>query len=196
MRRFLIMAATMLAPALSLAYIDTSYYDAGSNTFVCASTTSVVGTATQAGASAAAAPIALYNPPGSKTKLVVKDVSIMPTSSPAAAVTYTLAYTVAPSTSITGGTPGNMTSAFVGTSTSTLTTVSVATCTVGGTLPATPIPFRILGGTTGASAIGGVQIVDYIPMGSVVVGPGGLIAIQATAASNILAHITWKEVPY
>lgn len=171
---------------------DDYFKDAGSM-FYCASTGTVL---TTAGVSVSSPSISIYNPINSGKNLTLLEVGIDVLASPAAATGYVLAYNVTPSSGIQAltGATGNMTAALVGTSTSTATTNSIAKCNAQGILPATPIAFRFLGGTTGASAIGGVVFTDHTD-GKVVIPPGGLVSLQATAASQIQAHFLWREDP-
>ena len=162
--------------------------DAG-NSFYCASTGTVT---TQAGISVSSPTWALYNPPNSTKNLVVLDVGIDVMASPAAAAEFLLAYSTAvtPSTSTvyTSLTYGIQTPAVVGKSTTTATGI----CVLQAGLPATPTAFRYIGGTTGASAIGGVVFTDQT-QGKVVVPPGYVISIQASSAAAIRSHVLWRE---
>lgn len=153
---------------------------------------------TQAGVSVSSPTLSLYNPPNSGKNLVLLDVGIGVTASPAAAASFFLAYNISVSSGINQAgftvTTPIMTSALVGKSTSTATTTSIATCKIQGVLPATPIAFRYLGGTTGASAIGGVVFTDTT-QGKVVIPPGAIISIQSTSAAALVADFLWREDP-
>jgi hypothetical protein len=173
---------------------NSSYQDYSrdaSSMFYCASTGTVV---TQAGVSISSPVISLYNPQNSGKNLVVTEIGVDITAAPAAAMGLELAYNLTPSSGVAGGVVGNLTSAIVGKSTSTATTSSLAACTLQGILPALPVVFRYLGGTTGASAISGVVFTDSTG-GKIVVPPGGLISIQTTTAASLLAHFLWREDP-
>lgn len=172
------------------------YSQGASNTYYCANPSGSPVTS-QAGVSISSPTLSLYNPLTSKKNLVILDVGIDITASPAAASGIFLAYNVTPSSgsNSTGYTLTNpiVTSAQVGKSTGSLTS-SLARCQIQGSLPPTPVAFRYLGGVTGASAISGVRLVDETN-GKVVVPPGGMISIQATAATAMVAHISWREDP-
>jgi hypothetical protein len=61
------------------------------------------------------------------------------------------------------------------------------------TLAAAPVAIRYLGGTTGASAIGGV-LLDIDLGGAIIVPEGGCVSIQSTSAAAILASFLWEEI--
>lgn len=195
MRKLILLLGGLLMPALSWGWMGMGggpdYSRDAGNMFYCASTGTVI---TQAGVSLSSPAVSLFNPFGSGKNLVVLDIGINVTASPAAAADFFLAYNITPSSGIGNGATGNMTAALIGKSTSTFTTTSIASCKVQGILPATPTAFRYLGGTTGASAIGAVVLTDYTN-GKVVVPPGGLISLQSTSAATVLAHILWREEP-
>lgn len=187
--------AVFLCSGRSLAgFWGSSYQDYSrdaSSMFYCASTGTVT---TQAGVSISSPVISLYNPGNSGKNLVVTEIGVDITAAPAAAMGLELAYNLTPSSGVAGGVVGNLTSAIVGKSTSTATTSSLATCTLQGILPALPLVFRYLGGTTGASAISGVVFTDATG-GKIVIPPGGLLSIQTTTAASLLAHFLWREDP-
>lgn len=189
------MGAVFLFAGVSFAgFWNSSYQDYSrdaSSMYYCASTGTV---ATQAGVSISSPVISLFNPQNSGKNLVVTEIGVDITAAPAAAMGLELAYNLTPSSGVAGGVVGNLTSAIVGKSTSTATTNSLATCTLQGILPALPVVFRYLGGTTGAAAISGVVFTDSTG-GKIVVPPGGLISIQTTTAASLLAHILWREDP-
>jgi hypothetical protein len=183
-----------LSKAQAIEIQDASYLFAGANTYVCASTTTAP-TTMGAGLSANTTGLILLNPLGSGVKLVVLETNTEFTFSPAAAAGLFLAYNLMPSTGVVNGTPGTVTTAFIGQSTGTLTN-SKASCLVTTTLPSTPVFFRALGGTTGASAIGGVNLTDKeYPLGSVVVPPGGILSLGSTSAAGVIGDFVWIEVP-
>ena len=164
--------------------------DAG-NEFYCASTTTLT---TQAGSSATSPIWSLTNPYGSNKKLVILDVGINVNASPAAAADFFLAYSSAiiPSTQTIATANGMRSAASIGVSTST----AVGICSLNLTLTnaSAPIAFRYLGGTTGASAIGGVMLTDQT-QGKVVIPPGWTVSIQATSAASITSHVLEREDP-
>jgi hypothetical protein len=163
--------------------------DAGSS-FTCSN---LAGTSvtTQAGLSIATPALTLWNPVNSQKNLVLLDVGIDVTASPAAAAGFMLAYNVTPSSGPAATTLATVTTNLVGKSTGTLSGAT-GQCYRVATLPATPLALRYLGGTTGASGIGGVVLTDQTN-GKVVVPPGGLISLQSTSAAAIIAHFTWRE---
>jgi hypothetical protein len=201
MKRFLLsLAPVVLLPVLSFGWMGfgggNDYSRDAGNMFYCASTGTVT---TQAGVSASSPTISLYNPSNSGKNLVVLDVGINVMSAPAAAAQFSLAYNVTPSSGVNYSSTTNMgyvTAASVGISTVATSKGYVGTmkaiCTLQGYLPATPTPFRYLGGTTGAAAISGVVFTDSTS-GKVVVPPGGLISIQSSSAAALQAHILWRE---
>lgn len=166
--------------------------DAG-NIFYCADLAGTPVT-TQAGLARATPALTLYNPYGSNMNLVLIGVGLDVTSSPAAAAGFMLAY----STSTTGApastTPAVVASALLNLNVSTNTTTNVGQCFRIATLQSTPIAFRYLGGTTGASGIGGVVFTDQTD-GQVVVPPGMTISLQATSAAAVIADFVWREDP-
>ena len=159
--------------------------NAGSS-FYCASTGTVT---TQAGVSASSPTLSISNPQTSGKNLVMLDVGITPTASPAAAVVFSLAYSsyTAP---IVGGLAVVPTPAMIGQSTGTAKGV----CTLQGVLPTLPSAFRYVGGTTGASAIGGAVFTDST-QGKVVLKPGWTVSLQTSSAAALLAHMHWREDP-
>jgi hypothetical protein len=167
------------------------YSQGASSEFYCASTGTFT---TQAGASATTPVISLYNPPGSGKNLVILDVGIDVNASPAAAAQFMLAFStaVAPSTTTIALANGIVTSAQIGKS----TTTAVGICLLDSTLANanTPKAFRYLGGTTGASAIGGVSLTDQT-QGKVVVPPGFVVTLQAISAASVTADLLWREDP-
>jgi len=181
--------------ALASPVEDASYYYSGANTYVCASTTTAP-TISAAGLSVTTTGLILVNPVGSGVKLVMLDTGVDILASPAAATGLFLAYNLMNSTGVTGALPpATISSAFVGQSTGTFANTK-ALCYSSAQLPAVPVFFRALGGTTGASAIGGVQLIDReYPIGSVVVPPGGILSLGASSATVMIAHYTWVEVP-
>jgi hypothetical protein len=188
-----LLALGLFLCAKAQAFQQQDYYQAGSNVYVCASTGNVT---LAAGLTAATTGLILVNPPGSNVKLVMLDDGVDITASPAAAAGLELAYNLVSSTGLApNGLLANVTTAFIGLSTGTLNNAK-ALCYTSVTLPATPVGFRMLGGTTGATAIGGVTLVDHTyPPGSVILVPGTIVSLQATSLVNVLAHYTWIEVP-
>jgi hypothetical protein len=144
---------------------------------------------TQAGLSATTPALTLYNPVGSGKNLVLLSTTVDITSAPAAACGIMLAYNLASAAAPTMTTLATVTNALLGN-----TSLGVASCARVSTLAAAPLAIRNIGGTTGAAAIGGVQLIDHID-GEIVVGPGVAVSIQATSAAAIIASMTWEEVP-
>ena len=165
--------------------------------FYCAN---VAGTpvTTQAGLSVTAPALVLYNPSRSTKNLVLLDVGINVTASPAAAAGFMLAYSTGEPRGITVfSTNTVVVPALIPSVVNSSTTqvgLSQGQCSggVGTLLPNAPLAFRYLGGTTGASAIGGVVLTDYTN-GKVVVPPGSTISIQSKTAAAISAHFLWRE---
>ena len=213
LKKFLILAAALFVlPRISFGWsfgsgggVDYSR-DAG-NSFYCANLAGSPVT-TAAGLSATAPALVLVNPWGSGKLLTILNVNIDVTASPAAAAGFMLAYS-------TGGTNVGVSVAFssggiVAFSTNTLVTpmrlqtvVNSSTTQVGLTtgqcyggigtvLPSKPQAFRYLGGTTGASAIGGVLLTDET-YGQVVMPPGSIVSLQATSAAAVIADFVWRE---
>lgn len=194
-------AALLLLPSFASAWMGAGgspdYSRDAGNSYYCASTATIP-LATQAGVSVTSPTISLYNPFGSGKNLVLLETSYLFTAAPAASAGVFLAYNIniATPTGINAGTgaTGYLTAAIVGKSTSTATTTSIAKCNVYGTLSQTPVPFRYLGGTTGAAAIGGVNLTDQT-QGKVVIAPGQMVSMQTTSASLLLAHFLYREEP-
>lgn len=186
------LSAIFLCRKEAVAVPITDYYQAGTNMYVCSSTATLQ-VSMAAGLSQNTTGLILTNPQGSNVKLVVLDTGVEITASPAAAAGLFIAYSS--SGAPTGTTDGNMTTAAVGVSTGTLTK-SLASCYVVASHTSLPKIVRMLGGTTGAVAIGGVALNDKpYPPGSLVVPPGATISLQATSAVNVMAHYSWIEVP-
>jgi hypothetical protein len=143
---------------------------------------------TQAGLSATTPALTLYNPVGSGVNLVLLTVTVDITTAPAAAAGLMLAYNLLNATAPATTTDATMISAIIGS-----TTAPKGRCYRIATLAAAPLAFRFIGGTTGAAAIGGVQLIDNVD-GAVIIPPGVAISIQGTSAAAILASYVWKEV--
>ena len=189
-----ILAILALCPALGWGWsfgsggsVDYSR-DAG-NTFICASTATFT---SQAGLSAATPVISLYNPPNSTKNLVLLEVGIDLNASPAGAAGFILAFDTgtvpAPSSTTILSNNGLVSPALLNTSTATATGI----CLLNSTLTRAPKALRFLGGTTGASAIGGVLLTDQT-QGKIVVPPGSVIAIETTSAASFWADFVWRE---
>lgn len=190
MRKFCVLAM-LLWPSLSWAWMgmggSPDYSRDASSMFYCASSGTVT---TQAGVSASSPTISLFNPANSGKNLVLLDAGLVFMASPAAASDVVLAFNVTPSSGPQTGTGarGVVTPALIGKS----STTALGVCNLLGNLPAVPSAFRVLGGTTGASAISGVVLTDSTN-GKVVIPPGGLVSVQTTTAANVLAHLLWRE---
>jgi hypothetical protein len=142
--------------------------------------------------------LVLYNPARSQKNLVLLDVGINITASPAAAAGFMLAYSTGATTIVNSTNVVVVPALLPTTALSTTTVVSMASgqCMGGvvSTLPYVPLAFRYLGGTTGASAIGGVLLTD-LTQGKVVIPPGVTVSIQSKTAAAISAHLLWREDP-
>lgn len=144
---------------------------------------------TQAGLSATTPALTLWNPVGSQFYLVLQTVTVDITTAPAAAAGFMLAYNALGSAAPTATTAANVTNGLIGT-----TSAPVGQCYRIATLAAAPLAFRFIGGTTGAAAISGVQLIDHVD-GEVIIPPGVAISIQATSAAACLCSFTWEEIP-
>lgn len=143
---------------------------------------------TQAGLSATTPALTLYNPVGSGVYLVLQTVTVDITTAPAAAAGFMLAFNAANATAPSSTTAATVTNAIIGSTYS-----PAGQCYRIATLAAAPLAFRFIGGTTGAAAIGGVQLIDHVD-GEVVIPPGVAISVQATSAAACLCSFTWEEV--
>jgi hypothetical protein len=157
------------------------------NIYICASTGTVQ---TQAGVSQSSPTLSLFNPPNSGKNLVLLNVGLDVTASPAAAAQFSLAYNAPISSGIAAGSgaAGTVTPALIGKSSTTVKGI----CMTQGILPATPTEFYYLGGTMGAAAIGGTTLTDYT-QGKVVLPPGSLVSLQASSLTQLRAHLEWRE---
>ena len=144
---------------------------------------------TQAGLSATTPALTLYNPTGSGVNLVLQSITIDITTSPAAASGIMLAYNLSNAAAPTLTTLANVTNALL-----TKNGQPIGQCARVSTLAAAPLACRFLGGVTGASAIGGLQLIDNME-GEIILPPGVAVSIQTTAALACLCSITWEEVP-
>lgn len=144
---------------------------------------------TQAGLSATTPALTLYNPVGSGVNLVLYTVTVDITSSPAAAGGLMLAYNQPDAAVPASTTDATVTSCLVGNKKK-----PSGQCYRVATLATAPVAIRFIGGTTGANAIGGVQLIDHVD-GEIVITPGVALSIQATSAMAILASFTWEEEP-
>lgn len=148
---------------------------------------------TQAGLSKTTPALVLHNVSTSTVVLGILDIGIDVTASPGAAAGFMLAVS-----SVVSAGPNNITAMTYGVQQNAFTGVvstGTAMCYSISTLPYTPYAVRYLGGTTGASAIGGVRLVDPT-QDRVLVSPGTAVSIQATSAAAIIAHITYEEIPF
>lgn len=197
-----IFLALFFIPAISIAGMfgsgsSVDYSRDAANTFYCAN---VVGSTvtTQAGLSVTGPALVLTNPYGSGKNLTLLDVGINVTASPAAASGFMLAYsTAAPQAIVFFDTNTVVIPALIPAVVNSSTTqvgLSKGQCYggLGTVLPGKPVAFRYLGGTTGASAIGGVLLTD-MTQGKVVIPPGSTISIQSTTAASINTHFLWRE---
>src|SRR3990167_7493306 len=130
---------------------------------------------TQAGLSATTPALTLYNPVGSGVNLILMSVTVDITTSPAAAAGLMLAYNLASAAAPATTTLANVTNALIGTSKQ-----PAGQCYRIATLATAPLACRFIGGTTGAAAISGVQLVDRVE-GEIIIGPGVAVSIQSTS---------------
>jgi hypothetical protein len=200
-RKLLLLLGILGFPGISMAAWFSGpgpdYAQGAGNTYVCVSTAAIV---SQAGVSKTAPVVGVFNPPGSGKNLVILDVGIDVVASPAAAAQFSLAYSTSSTTGLVYYSTGTFQiPALIPTtvqSTTTLAGIYKGICIGGqGTLLAnTPIVFRDLGGTTGASAISGVILTDQTN-GKVVVPPGAVVSLQSSSSANIQANFTIREDP-
>ncbi len=154
------------------------------NKFSWANPSAVTPAATLAGT---APTTALYNPPGSTVNLVLIKVSAVFAAAPGVAVAIGLVagFNAAIPTGITNGAPVNN---FIGGAVGQGKTATVITL---GTAPAQILPLLAV------DAVGAISppsvFVDV--GGSIVIPPGGYVAINATAACSIMGGFEWDEVP-
>lgn len=144
---------------------------------------------TQAGLSATTPALTLYNPVGSGIYMVLMRINITITASPAGAAGFALAYNAANSTAPSSTTDATIISSLIGSNKS-----PSGHCYRVATLATAPTAFMYLGGTTGASAISGVELTANVD-GSIIIIPGVAVSIQATSAAAILASVVWEEIP-
>lgn len=178
----------ILLPVSSFAWFGNSGVDYSQNAgsmFYCAD---LAGTSvtTQAGLSATTPALTIYNPSQTKN-LVLLDVGVDVTASPAAAAGFMLAWSTGAPSSVTAA---QATPALIGGSTMT----ALGQCYRVATLPNAPVAFRYLGGTTGAAAIGGVNLTD-LTQGKVVIPPNYAVSFQATSAAAVIVDYLWMEQP-
>lgn len=147
---------------------------------------------TQAGLSRTTPALTIYNPYGSKVNLTLLEVGVDVTASPAAAAAFSLAYST-PSAP-TSTTSATITPANLNIQASTQPVTNLGQCYRIATLPSTPVAFRYLGGTTGASAIGGTVFTDQT-WGKVVIPPGMTVSFQASSAAAVVVDFVWREDP-
>ncbi|MEK6861618.1 MAG: hypothetical protein AABY07_06625, partial [Nanoarchaeota archaeon] len=142
----------------------------------------------QAGLSATTPALALHNPVGSGVYLSLLTVTIDITASPAAAAGLMLAYNLKSAAAPTATTLAQVTNAILD-----LGKLPIGQCYRISTLAAAPLAIRYLGGSIGASAISGIQLIDNID-GSIIISPGVVGSIQTTSAASIIASFTWEEI--
>ena len=141
--------------------------------------------------SATATGLILTNPANSGKNLVLLDLAIAFTASPAAASTMGLAANVNPvAAAVVHTTPLIIRAALLGAGTS-----SVALADSAATLPAAPIMIRAIGGGPVASgSITAPFIRDEIA-GNLILAPGTAVSLASLGfAMNALATISWAEV--
>lgn len=146
---------------------------------------------TKVGVDAAAPALTLYNPTTSTKAMVLLEDSVTFTAAPAAAADVFLAFNAVSSTAA----PITTTNATIQNANLGLTTTPAGNCFRIATLVAAPVAFRYIGGTTGAAAISGLNLVDNVD-GKIIIPPGVAVSIQTTSAASLLAHFEWEEIPY
>ncbi len=143
---------------------------------------------TQAGLSATTPALTLHNPVGSGVYLSLLTVTVDITTSPAAAAGLMLAYNLKSAAAPTATTLAQVTNALIDNG-----KLPIGQCYRISTLAAAPLAFRYIGGSTGANAISGIQLIDNID-GEVIILPGVVVSIQGTSAAAILASFSWEEI--
>lgn len=143
---------------------------------------------TQVGLSATTPALTLYNPVGSGVNLVMISCTIDITTSPAGASGFMLAYNLKGAGAPTALTLANVTNAILDNG-----KLPIGQCYRIATLAAVPLAFRFIGGTSGASAISGIELIDNID-GEFIIPPGVAVSLQATAAAACLASFSWEEI--
>lgn len=129
----------------------------------------------------------LYNLPGASVNLVLTKVSALFAAAPAGAVVVGLVagFNGAAPTGITAGTPiSNFLGGAVGQG-------KVATAITLGTAPALILPILAVEAASSITPAGGFIDVG----GSIIIPPGGYVAVSANAAASIFAGFEWDEVP-
>ena len=143
---------------------------------------------TQAGLSATTPALALHNPVGSGVYLSLLTITVDITASPAAAVGLMFAYNLKSAAAPTATTLAQVTNAILD-----LGKLPIGQCYRISTLAAAPLAIRYLGGSIGASAISGIQLIDNID-GSIIISPGVVVSIQTTSAASIISSFVWQEL--
>lgn len=154
------------------------------NKFSWSNTAAVTPAATFAGT---APTTCLFNPPGSTVNLVLTKVAAVFAAAPAGAVVLGLVagFNAAAPTGVTAGAPQ---SNFVGGAAGQGKTASAVTV---GTAPALVLP--LLAVEAASSITPPAAFVDI--GGSIVIPPGGYVAINSNAAASIIGSFEWDEVP-
>lgn len=144
---------------------------------------------TQAGLSATTPALTLYNPVGSGVILSLLGVRVCITASPAAAVAFCLAANAQNATPPATTTDATLYNGLL----TGIQDTPKGRCYRIATLAAAPVAFRLLGGTTGASAIGGYDI-DKDIGGAVEIDEGVAVSIQSSAAAVVVCEFNWEEI--
>lgn len=142
---------------------------------------------TQAGLSATTPALALYNPVGSGVYLSLLVVTVDITTSPAAAAGFMLAYNLKGAAAPTATTLANVTSSLLDNG-----KLPIGQCYRISTLAAAPLAVRFIGGTTGASGVGAVQLIDKVD-GEIIIPPGVCVSVQTSSAAACLCSASWEE---
>lgn len=171
----------LIVTELQARYYEQTYRK---NKFSWANPAAVTPAATLAGT---APTTCLYNPPGSTVNLVLTKASVVFAAAPAGACVLALVagYNAAIPTGITNGTPVNN---FLG---GAVGQGKVATAITLGTSPAPVLPLVAIEAASSITPNPGFIDVG----GSIVIPPGGYVAINSTSASSIYGAFEWDEVP-
>ena len=141
------------------------------------------------GLSATLATFGLYNPAGSGKNLVVLSTQLAFSAAPAGAtVLYYVANINPVAAAPTGTTLLVVRNSLLGVGTS-----AIGQALTAATLPAAPVALRVLTSILGAASITAPFIDDELS-GQIIVGPGCVLSIQATAAASAFISMTWEEL--
>lgn len=145
---------------------------------------------TQAGLSATTPAFTLYNPAASATLLVLWQFGFAFTTAPAALTVACLATNTPQAAAPTSVTAANVVNALTGQSTG-----STGQCYAIATLAAAPVARYYMPVVGAAAAVGVAGGLDYNLDGKVVLYSGVALSFQTLAATAVLCHCVWEEIP-